>query len=627
VSQWADRCRKLSPEASAEHGQWDTSRAEYQREMMDAANDPTVSQVVVMTSAQVGKTEVILNTIGYHIDYDPCPILIVQPDIAMAETFSKDRVAPMLRDTPAIRDRVADPKSRDSNNRILHKAFPGGRLTMVGANAPSGLAGRPIRVVLFDEVDRMPASAGTEGDPIGLAIKRTTTFWNRKIIMVSTPTVKGLSRIETAFEETDKRRFHVPCPHCGHEHTLAWGNVRWESGLPGTARMVCPSCSGEFGNAAKNAAIRRGRWIATAPFKGKAGFHLNELYSPWKSIADVVADFLEAKGNPQRLQVWVNTSLGETWEEAAEQVTEHELMERVETYAAPVPARGLFLTIGADTQPDRIEAECVAWGAGEESWSIEHRVFHGDPDIPEGSRGSPWDALTDFVRKQYRHESGVPITASYTMIDSGGHNTQAVYDYVRRHRGDRIFAVKGRGGEGVPIVGPPNRKQSGKTRRKVDLYIVGVDNAKSVVMKRLKIDSPGPGYCHFPAGREPEWFRQLTAEKIVTKFVKGFPRREWKKEEGRRNEALDCRVYAFAAMVMGAPQFDKIAFRMRKQAERVEAMKPAAKTKPAPEPDPEPEQFQPMTADKTAQDPTPPPADSPRKTRRPRRGGFVNSWR
>jgi phage terminase large subunit GpA-like protein len=586
--------------------------------MMDAVNDPDVDQVVIMSSAQVGKTEILLNTIGYHIDYDPCPILVVQPDLTMAETFSKDRVAPMLRDTPAIRGKVADPKSRDSNNRILHKSFPGGRLTIVGANTPSGLAGRPIRTVLFDEVDRMPASAGTEGDPIGLSIKRTTTFWNRKIIMVSTPTVKGRSRIETAWDETDKRRFNIACPHCGHEHALAWGNVIYQDHNPATARMRCPSCSGDFSNAAKNAAVRKGRWIATAPFKGKAGFHLNELYSPWKSIAEVVADFLEAKGNPQRLQVWVNTSLGETWEEAAEQVTEHELMERLEKYAAPVPARGLFMTIGADVQPDRIEAEVVAWGGGEESWSIDYRVIHGDPDIPEGQRGSPWDAFTDFVRKSWKHEAGVPMSASYTFIDSGGANTQAVYDYVKRHKGDRIFAIKGRGGEGVPIVGPPNRKQTGKLKRKVDLYIVGTDNAKTVVMKRLGITSPGPGYCHFPAGRDVEWFRQLTAEKVVTKFVKGFPKREWKKDDGRRNEALDCRVYAFAALVMASPQFDKLAFKLRKRRE--------AMPEPPPMPMPEPV-TEPKEPDKTPLDPAPPPADSPAKVRRPRRKtGFVKNW-
>jgi phage terminase large subunit GpA-like protein len=592
--------------------------------MMDAANDPDVEKVVIMSSAQVGKSEVILNTIGYHIDYDPCPILVVQPDLSMAETFSKDRVAPMLRDTPALKGKVADPKSRDSNNRILHKSFPGGRLTLVGANAPSALAGRPIRVVLFDEVDRMPHSAGTEGDPIGLAIKRTTTFWNRKIIMVSTPTVKGMSRIETAWDETDQRRFQIPCPQCGHFHVLNWGNVKWESGLPSTSRFICPSCSKEYSNAQKNAAVRKGKWVATAPFNGKAGFHLSELYSPWKSVAETVQDFLEAKGNPQRLQVFVNTSLGETWEEAAEQVTEHELMERIETYAAPVPTRGLFLTIGADTQPDRIEAECVAWGAGEESWSIAHKVFSGDPDIPEGSQGSPWDAFTDFVRNQYRHETGQPIAASYTFIDSGGHNTQAVYEYVRRHKGDRVFAIKGRGGEGVPIVGAPNRKQSGKMKRKVDLYIVGVDNAKSVVMKRLKIDSPGSGYCHFPAGRDPDWFRQLTAEKMVTKFVKGFPRREWKKDNGRRNEALDMRVYAFAALVMASPQFDKIAFRMRKNQERHASMKQETKDIAETEsttPENEAEK------DKTPLDPAPQIAeDTPKRRQTRRRNSFIGNW-
>lgn len=249
---------------------------------------------------------------------------------------------------------------------------------------------------------------------------------------------------------------------------------------------------------------------------------------------------------------------------------------------------------------------------------IEHAIFHGDPDIPEGSRGSPWDAFTDFVRKQHRHESNQTVSASYTFIDSGGHNTQAVYDYVRRHKGDRVFAIKGVGGEGKPIVGPPNRKQSGKLKRKVDLYLVGVDNAKSVVMKRLKIDSPGPGYCHFPAGRDADWFRQLTAEKIVTKFVKGFPRREWKKDEGRRNEALDCRVYAFAALVMASPQMDKIAFKIRKRAELA--------PKPLPPPV-ENEATAEEATDKTALDPLPPVLDSPQKQRRAkRRVSYIQNW-
>jgi phage terminase large subunit GpA-like protein len=587
---------------------------------MDAPHEPGVKRTIIMSSAQVGKTEIINNTLGYHIDHDPCPTLVVQPTIDMAETWSKDRLAPMIRDTPAVRDKVKGVKSRDSGNTILHKTFPGGHVTAAGANAPASLASRPVRLVLCDEIDRFPPSAGTEGDPVKLAEKRASTFWNRKIILVSTPTVKGSSRIESEWELSDKRRFHVPCPHCGVPHVLAWGNVRFKRENTADARMICPSCEEEFTNAQKNAAVRRGRWIATAPFRGIAGFHLNELYSPWKNISEVVEDFLEAKDDPLKLQVWVNTSLGETWEGGSEVVTEHELMERVENYAAPVPARGLFLTAGADVQPDRIEVEVVAWGSGEESWSIDYHVINGDVDIPEGQKNSPWNDFTDYVRKRWQHESGVDLAVSYTFVDSGGTDgaTQSVYNYVKRHRGDRIFAIKGRGGDGLPIVGPPNRKRSGKAKRPVDLYIIGTDTAKSVVLRRLKQSDPGPGYCHFPAGRDADWFRQLTAEKPVVKFVKGFRKTTFEKPKDRRNEAFDCRVYAFAAFVMAGPQLDKIAYRIKMQA----AEKPArlmAAAQPAPVSAPEP--------DKTPLDPPKVPEDSPEKPRRAkRRGSFVKNW-
>ena len=589
---------------------------------MDAPHEPGVKRTIIMSSAQVGKTEIINNTLGYHIDHDPCPTLVVQPTIDMAETWSKDRLAPMIRDTPAVRDKVKGVKSRDSGNTILHKTFPGGHVTAAGANAPASLASRPVRLVLCDEIDRFPASAGTEGDPVKLAEKRASTFWNRKVILVSTPTVKGASRIESEWELSDKRRFHVPCPLCTVEHVLAWGNVRFERDNTAAARMVCPACEGEFSNAQKNAAVRRGRWIATAPFKGIAGFHLNELYSPWKNIFEVVEDFLEAKDDPLKLQVWVNTSLGETWEGGSEVVTEHELMERVENYPAQIPARGLFLTAGADVQPDRIEVEVVAWGSGEESWSIDYHVIHGDVDIPEGQKNSPWNDFTDYVRKRWKHESGVDLAVSYTFVDSGGTDgaTQSVYNYVKRHRGDRIFAIKGRGGDGLPIVGPPNRKRSGKAKRPVDLYIIGTDTAKSVVLRRLKQSDPGPGFCHFPAGRDVEWFRQLTAEKPVVKFVKGFRKTTFEKPKDRRNEAFDCRVYAFAAFVMAGPQLDKIAYRIKMQAAEKPARLAAAPA-PAPTPAPAP------VPDKTPLDPPKVPEDSPQKPRRAkRRGGFVKNW-
>jgi phage terminase large subunit GpA-like protein len=630
VSQWADNCRQLSSEASAAPGQWDTSQAEYQREIMDAFNDPEVEGVVMMSSAQVGKTEILNNVVGYFIDYDPCPILVVQPnEKPMGEAWSKDRLTPMLRDTPSLRAKVAVNKGRDSGNTIFHKVFPGGQLSIAGANAPAGLASRPKRVILFDEIDRYPASAGTEGDPIELGKKRSTTFWNRKHGEFSTPTVKGRSRIEKAFELSDQRYRMCPCPcGCGHAFRLTWSMVVWgkdspAQGDPEKAVYQCPSCLGYFDDIQKEKAVQLGRWVATAPFKGIAGFHLSELYSPWRTLKQIVRSFLEAKGDPSRMQVWVNTCLGETFEETGEQIGENELLERVEKYEAEVPARGLYVTGGADVQPDRIEIEFVAWGAGEESWSIGYHIIHGDVDIPEGSPGSPWTHFTDLIRKRFKHESGVEMVAESICIDTGGtgENTQSIYNYCKRHKGDRLFAVKGKGGPGLPIVGPPNRKRSGKNKRPVDLYIVGTNNAKAVVMKRFKIAEPGAGYCHFPEGRPDEYYRQLAAEKAITKFVKGFPVIEWTKPKDRRNEALDCRVYAFAALVLRSPQFDKLAFRMKMAMERRRTAAPSAPVAPAPEPEPDP------FPDKTAQDPAPPAADSPRKTRRPRRGGFVNSWR
>jgi phage terminase large subunit GpA-like protein len=623
VSQWADNVRRLSSEASAEPGRWVTGRAEYQRGIMDAINDPLTERVVIMSSAQIGKTEILNNVVGYHIDHDPCPLLVLQPTLEMAETWSKDRLAPMLRDTPEIGRKISDPKARDSKNTILHKSFLGGHVTMAGANSPASLASRPIRVVLADEVDRYPASAGTEGDPLNLAVKRTATFWNRKILAVSTPTIKGISRIESAFAETDQRRFHIPCPRCGHKHVLTWAGVRWDRGSPASARFVCPECGGEFSNTDKNAAVRRGRWIAGAPFRGRAGFHIWEAYSPWRHVSEIVQDFLDAKDNAERLQVWTNTSLGETWEGAGDSINEHDLAGRLpfKQDEHDVPRLGLLLTAGVDTQPDRLEVEVVAWGAGEQSWSVDYHVIHGDPDIPEGQPGSPWDGLTDYLRKSWRHETGAELSVSWTCIDSGGHNTQAVYGYAKRHKGARVFAIKGAAGAGRPIVGPPSRRRSGKVKRPVDLYIVGVDAAKMTIMNRLKLDTPGPGFCHFPVGREADYFRQLCSEKLVTRYVKGFPVREFHKASSARNEALDCRVYAFAALVIAAPQWDKIALRMKR---KTEPMKITKET-PAPAANPPAEQ----PTQQTPQDAPPPEPQTGAKrpkTKR-RRTNFATSWR
>ena len=302
ISEWADAKRRLSSEASAEPGRWRTERAIYQRGIMDAISDPAVESVVVMSSSQTGKTEVLLNTVGFHIDQDPAPVMVVMPTERDAETWSKDRFSPMARDTPCLHGRISDPKSRDGSNKILHKKFPGGHLTIVGANAPSGLASRPIRILLCDEVDRYPFSAGAEGDPVNLAKKRTVTFWNRKIVLVSTPTIRGASRIETAFAESDRRRFFVPCSECGEHQTLVWEQVRWDRDADGahrpeTARYECRHCGAHW-SAPTWAAVRKGEWRAEAAFDGIAGFHLNEVYSSWVRLEAMVRTFLSRPASP-----------------------------------------------------------------------------------------------------------------------------------------------------------------------------------------------------------------------------------------------------------------------------------------------------------------------------------------
>ena len=344
VSDWADRNRKLDSQSSAEAGRWYTSRAEYQRGMMDACSDPNIQEVVIMAGAQLGKTEALLNIIGYHIDNDPSPILVLQPTLDMAQAFSKDRVASgLLRSTPCLKGKVKDPRARDSGNTTLHKVFQGGALTIVGANSPSGLASRPIRIVLCDEVDRYPASAGSEGDPIQLARKRSATYWNRKIIMVSTPTNRGASRIEDAFDKSDQREYFVPCKHCHHQQTMRWSNVRWDDGRPETAAYSCEECGVLWSDSDRLWSIRNGHWVAQAPFTGVAGFAINGLYSPWTPLSDGVRDFLSVKKNPEQLRVWTNTYLGEVWEDQGERLSDLELADRREPMQ-PVPDEVIVIT-------------------------------------------------------------------------------------------------------------------------------------------------------------------------------------------------------------------------------------------------------------------------------------------
>jgi len=585
VGEWADRERRLSSEASAAAGRWVTSRAEYQRGIMDAISDPRLRDIVVMAGAQVGKTEMLLNVIGFHIHHDPSPILLVQPTLEMAQAFSKDRLAPMLRDTPALKGSVKDPRSRDANNTTTHKVFTGGHISLVGSNSAAGLASRPIRVVLCDEVDRYPPSAGSEGSPILLARKRSATFHNRKMVMVSTPTNKGASMIESQYEESDKRQYFVPCEDCGTVQTLKWSNVKWEKDKPETAYYACEACGSVWDDAKRNRSVRKGEWVATADFTGVAGFHINGLYSPWTMLADAVRDFLIAKKAPDTLRVFVNTFLAETWEDAGETVGDIRFDDREEEFGANIPDEIVVITAGIDVQDDRLELELVGWGRDEESWSLDYKTLYGDPSTPH-----LWNDLDNILKASYTTESGRQLGIRAACVDSGGHYTQAVYNFVRPREGRRIFAIKGMAGEQRPLVGRPSKNNIGK----IKLFTVGTFPIKELIFSRLKIQSSGAGYCHFPAGRSDEYYQQLAnSEKIVTKYQKGFPRREFVKTR-TRNEALDCRVYAYAALCILSLNINAVADRV------VNA--------PEPETEPQPQQPNPLA-------------------RRPRQGGFVNSWR
>ncbi len=565
-SQWADSRYVMSTENSASPGPWKC--IPYQTEILDACTDVTVEKVSVQKSARLGYTQGMGATIGFYMEYDPCSIMIVQPTVEGGKIYSKEFIAPMLRDVPAlakltIEDVEEATGPKDSANTMLHKRFPGGVLSIVGANSGAGFRSVSRRVVIFDEVDAYPPSAGSDGDQIALGTRRTEAFWNRKIIAGSTPLLAGASRIERMYLEGDQRRYFVPCPHCQHMDFLVFSKrdsgghwMHFDRACPEEAHFVCSSCDEAIEHKDKEKIVAAGEWRASKPFKGHASFHIWAAYSPnsnasWGQIA---TEFLAAKQNPETLRTFVNTTLGEVWRESGEAPDWERLYARREHYEiGTVPNGVVGLTAGVDVQKDSFRYEITGWGANKESWSIDSGVI----PVTDTSNEAEWTKLDELLSRTYRKGETV-YTVRMLAVDSG-FNTQMVYNWARRYVG-RVIAVKG-SSTAKELLGTPTSVdvtvRGTRFKRGCKVWSVGVDVAKQELYGWLRLPVPLPdaeqvypaGFCHFPM-YGPDFFKELTAEHLVSTKNKrtGFTDHEWQLIPGRvGNHFLDARVYSRAA--------------------------------------------------------------------------------
>lgn len=566
-SAWAEANIQI-PIGNAVPGLIRFDNAPYQREPLDMTANPACTRITLMWGAQVGKTQTALCAQAFRVAFDPVSQIMMQPSQGDLHTWLETKFNPLVEANDTLQELIAKPRGRDGVNNQRMKSYPGGFMMFSWSGSPKTMRGRSAPFIVCDETDGYDRTH--EGHPVGLLFQRAATFGDQRLLMeISTPTIKDASWIEGAFEQGDQRRYHVVCPHCGHHQTLDWAHVSWEKDangghLPQTASYLCagPGCGTAWSDGERIAAIRDAErlgagWKAARPFRGHASYHLSELYSCFRRLSDIVQSFLDKKA-ANDLQTFVNVSLAETWEEEGEQVDSAELIQRAQAFAAPVPQGAVLLTAGIDMQEDRLEVEVVGWGLGEESWSVDYQVLWGDP-----MRADVWADLDDLLDSSYLHQSGAQLPIASAALDTGGTGgmTTAAYEYVRTRKGRRLFAIKGVGGWGRPIVTAPSRKRTGRGARPVDLFNVGVDEAKVVVMRRLGITAPGPGHCHFPLSRDPEWYAQLTAEQLRTRMLKGYAVREWHQRRPR-NEAFDCRVYALAALKILNPNLKKLADRL-----------------------------------------------------------------
>lgn len=595
VTEWADKFRML-PETSTAPGPYDSGVIPYARRPQDCMADPDVPMVVLCWASQTTKSTCIENALAYRIVRQPTPMIVVQPKIEHAEGWAKERLVPMILATPVLRNRVRLGKSSDSTLR--YKRFPGGFVFVASAASATELASRATPVLLLDEVDRFEVIPG-EGNPVEIALRRQGAADVGIAILTSTPRDAETTMIWPYLEAGTFELYHVPCPHCGHAQPLAWKNLVWDPGLPETAAYRCDGCAALIEEHHKRAMLAAGTWVATNPGAAYPSFHLNALYSPFgkTSWASLAQGWIRAQGKPADLQVFINTCLAELWEETGEGVSLDAITQRLEpAEEGIVPAGVGVLTVGVDVQDNRIEYSVWGWGAGLESWYVAHGVLDGDPEKDLNDPNSPWhQLLRDVLAREWPHAAGGTIRIAAGLVDSG-YATTAVYKVMRRARRKyRVHASKGQGGAGIPILGKPSQmKHAG-----VLLYPVGTDQAKTEFLRsQLAERTVGPGYVHLPDWLSTDVCEQLVAEQRKRRMHRGRILYEWRKRTAdSRNEALDCRVYARAALELLGPTI------IRSLGERAakRAMIAVAAAEPAP-------------------------ATPMRQRPRARRSGFVNNY-
>lgn len=587
VSEWAEAHRIL-PESSAARGaRWRNDTAPYLAGLMDCILEPTVKRIAIMGSAQCGKTSTLENITAYCMAHRPAPILIVFPTDSDAEEFSKTRLVELINSTESLRrvvreERALRTKDAVGASTLRLKIFPGGYLALGGSNSPNAFARRAVRLAIGDDVDRWPAVVGDEGDPAELLTARTITFYNGITLFCSTPNLKG-GRIETLYLRSDRRRYFVPCPSCGHRDWLTWNDathfrIAFDERDPSTARLECPRCQAPIADHERTAMMAHGVWAPTeiAAEPGLIGFHVWAAMSPWVALKDIVTRFLAAReGGQERLKPFFNTVCGEPWEDRSQRMDSHWLWSRRENYGdnVEVPGPAVCLTAGVDIQADRCELLVMGWGPGGERWVIDYGVVPGALKHAETKA-----SLLEVLSGTYVHASGARVPIHGVCIDSG-YDADEVYTFVLANQHRRIFATKGVGGRsGEPIVGKATEKRWGQHPRPVRLYPINVDDAKAEIRQSLILPVPGPGAMHFPAHVDAvneEFFAQLCAEHRETQYNKaGVAVRQVWVQDRPRNEALDAAVLALAAFRLLSPNLHGLAEKIRLEAERVVLAKP-----------------------------------------------------